>query len=591
LEEEKAVAQLNETLQPMADIAATIPAMVFAQIDAHGVETIIRKKDRGIWKTTTWSDLGKTIRQAAMALKAFGLRPGEVACVLAPTSPAWVVTDLGILSAGGISAGLYTTDAAEQVQATLNACGCRIVFVGSEEQLDTILQVRIGCPALEKIVIYDARGLRDFNDAMCESFQAFLGRGEVYDASHPGAWAEMLAALDGEQGAALIFTAGTSGPSKGVLLSHRTVLTQTAKTASLLGQRPGDERLAFLPMPHFMERVLGIYQALATRTVSNYVESADSVGENLREVMPSVFFAPPRVWEQFYAAVTVAATEATFLQRALFNWAIGGGVGAWLILRNVRRRFGLDGIRIGCIGGASVSPALIRWYRALGIDLVEFYGLSEAAGLTMATVSGAIQRGKTRQIVSGGELKISPTGELLMRDENIFSGYWRASGQAERSTNGGWFPTGDTARIEDGVMRITGRAEDLIKLRSGASISPTELEAELKFSPYVADALVVAGADGALGALIVIDHENVERWAQNKRIAFAGFAGLVRSDAVRDLIEAEIARVNAMFTEPIRSFRLIEHRLEPEDPELTPMMKLRRRFVSEKYRELIEGMS
>ena len=177
--------------------------------------------------------------------------------------------------------------------------------------------------------------------------------------------------------------------------------------------------------------------------------------------------------------------------------------------------------------------------------------MSEAAGLTMATQADPVQRGKTRQVVSGGELKISPTGELLVRDENIFTGYWRVAGHPERSANGGWFPTGDTARIEDGVMRITGRAEDLITVRSGASISPSELEAELKFSPYVADALVVAGADG-LGALIVIDHENVERWAQNKRIAFAGFAGLVRSDAVRNLIGAEIARVNAMFTEPIR---------------------------------------
>src|SRR5262249_18098942 len=238
----------------------------------------------------------------------------------------------------------------------------------------------------------------------------------------------------------------------------------------------------------------------------------------------------------FYAAVTVAATEATFLQRALFNWAIGGGAGAWLILRNVRRRYGLDGIRIGCIGGAPGSPALIRWYRALGIDLVEFYGLSEAAGLTIATLADPAQRGKGKQGACGGEVKISPTGRPLARDRHILSGYWRAGGSTERLANGEWFSTGDTARMENGVMRITGRTEDLITARSGASISPTELEAELKFSPYVADALVVAGTDGALGALVVIDHENVERWAQNKRIAFAGFTGLVRSDAVRDLI-------------------------------------------------------
>ncbi len=277
LEEEEAVA-LGGTQQPVLDMAATIPAMVFAQIEAHGDETIIRNKDRGIWKTMSWNDLGTTIRQVAMALREFDFRPGEVACVLAGTSPAWVTTDLGILSAGGISAGLYTTDTAEQVQSTLAACRCRIVFVGNEEQLDTVLQIRAACPALEKIVIYDFRGLRDFSDPMCESFQAFLARGEVYDASHPGEWAASLAGLDGEDGAALIFTAGTSGPAKGVVLNHRTVLTQIASGASLLGQQANDERLAFLPMPHFMERVLGLYQALHTRTVSNYVESAESVG-------------------------------------------------------------------------------------------------------------------------------------------------------------------------------------------------------------------------------------------------------------------------------------------------------------------------
>lgn len=589
MEEEEAVA-LGEAQQPLLDVAATIPAMVFAQIETHGGETIIRRKDRGIWKITTWNDLGRSVRQAAMALKDYGLKRGEVVCVLSPTTPAWVATDLGVLSAGGISAGLYTTEAPEQIQKALQECRCRIVFAGGGEQLDTLLQIRASCPSLEKIVVYDAVALRGFSDPMCESFQAFLARGEVYDASHPNEWAAGLAALKGEDGAVLTLTAGTSGSAKGVLLSHRTILKQVAAAASLLGQRAGDERLAFLPMPHFMERVLGIYQALYTRTVSNYVESADSVGENLREVMPSVFCAPPRVWEQLYAAVTVAASEATFLQRALFNWAIRGGFGAWLILRGVRQRLGLDHVRIGCIGGAPVSPALIRWYRTLGIELVEFYGLSETAGLTMATRSDPAQRGQLKQLVAGTELKISPTGELLVRDEDIFSGYWRGAGQPERPAGTGWFPTGDSARMEGGVMRITGRAEDLITTPSGTSIAPTELEAELKFSPYVADALVVAGAGGVLGALVVIDHENVERWAQGKRLSFAGFTGLVRHDAVRELIEAEVARVNGMFAEPIRSFRLIEHRLEPEDPELTPMMKLRRRFVSEKYRELIEGM-
>jgi long-chain acyl-CoA synthetase len=186
---------------------------------------------------------------------------------------------------------------------------------------------------------------------------------------------------------------------------------------------------------------------------------------------------------------------------------------------------------------------------------------------------------------------LSPTGEVLLRDDHIFSGYWQAEGKPQRPNNAGWFPTGDTGRLENGILRIIGRVEDLISTRSGVNIAPSEIEAELKFSPYIADALVVGDANGALVALVAIDDENVERWAQAKRVAFTGFASLARSDAVRGLIENEIQRVNAMFAEPIRSFRLIDRKLEPEDPELTPMMKFRRQFVSEKYRDLIKGMS
>ena len=603
MEEEETVA-LIETQKPVVDIAANIPAMVFAQVEARGSETILRKKDRGIWRAMSWADLGKATRQVAMALKASGFRRGEVACVLADTSPAWVMTDLGILCAGGISAGLSTAESVEQLQVMMNDCRARIIFVGNDEQLDKILQIRSSCPTFERIVIYDFKGLRDFNDPMCESFQAFMARGETYDAGHPGEWAMCLAALDGEDGAALLYTSGSSGAPKGVVLSHRSVVTQVGSAAALLGQTSGDERLAFLPMSHFMERILGIYLALYSGTISNYVESADSVPDNLREVMPTVFAAPPRLWEQFYARVLGAVAQATWLQRALFNWAFranerqvnsgasGGllaGLGSWLVLRPVRRRLGIDRLRVGCIGGAPVSPALVRWYRVLGVDLAEVYGLSEAAGLVMATRSDPT-KGGLQQRAASGELTLAPSGEVMVRDDHIFTGYWRSGARPERSSKAGWFSTGEAGRVDNGTLRITGRLEDLIATSSGASIAPSEVEAELKFSPYIADALVVGGPGRALGALIAIDHESVERWAQDKRIAFTGFAGLARSDEVRTLIEAEIQRVNAMFAEPIKSFRVIDRKLEPEDPELTPMMKLRRRFVSEKYRDLIEGM-
>jgi long-chain acyl-CoA synthetase len=592
---------VTESQGRMPDTAPTIPAMLYGQVERYGPETVLRRKDRGIWKSTSWSQLGAVVRRAAMALKATGFRAGDVACILADTSPAWVTTDLGILCAGGISAGIYTTDTLEQIKFVINDSRCRTVFVGNEEQLDKVLEVRGECPLLSRIVVFDMTGLRDFSDPMAESLESFLTRGETHDASHPGEWDEGLAALRPNDGAVLTYTSGMSAAPKGVLLSHRNILFQIGKAAALLDQRAGDERVAFLPMPHFIERILGLYQSLYTRTISNYVESADALRENFQEVMPTVLCAPPRIWERSYSRVTVTVGDATWIQRKLYDWAMRAvsakagplrramsAVSSFLILRKVRRNVGLDRIRVGCIGGAPVSPDLLRWYAALGIDLIEFYGISECAGVAAVNFSG--RRAPRERFAAVGEVELSPAGEIVVRGDHVFKGYWRAGAEPRRALNESWYATGDKAKMADGALRVSGRVEDTITTKSGRTVTPSELEIELKFSPYIADALIVGNQRDFLGCIVMIDHENVEKWAQGKKIAFTGFGNLTRTDAVRELIDAEIKRVNAKLSDPIRSFRLIERKLEPEDPELTPMLKLRRGFVSEKYRSLIEAM-
>ena len=609
MEEEEAVA-LKHDQKPGLDAAANIPAMLYGHVEVQRSNTILRKKDRGIWKTTSWSELGASVRQVGMGLKAVGFKAGEIACILADTSPAWVITDLGILGAGGISAGLYTTEAIAQLGSQLRDCACRIVFVGNEEQLDKILQVRDDCPRLERIVIFNAKGLRDFDDPMCESLEAFVARGQSWNAAHLGDWDAGIAAIGPDDGAVLTYTSGATGAPKAVILSHRSILFQISNTAALLEQHQGDERLAFLPMPHFMERILGLYQSLYSGTISNYIESAETVRENLQEVMPTVVFAPPRIWERTYFRVTAAVAEASWLQRQFYRWAMGAGerlsaarragepslpqrwtaaLGSLLVLRKVRRTVGLDRVRIGGIGGAPVSPDLVVWFGALGIELTEFYGLSECAGVALALPAQPGRNNQTDRLAAFGELKLSPEGEILVRGEHLFSGYWREGAHSPRGGTD-WFPTGDSARIENGVLRFTGRTADLITTRSGVKVTPSEFETELSFSPYIADALIFGHDRDHLGCLVMIDHENVEKWAHEKKIAFSGVGNLARTDAVRDLIDGEIRRINGRLAEPIRTFRLIERVLEPEDPELTPMMKLRRQFVSEKYRNLIESM-
>ena len=592
-------------------IGVSIPSLMLARAASDGAATILRKKDRGIWKGITWAGLAHEARRVGLGLKALGFTPGDVAAVLADTSPEWVFADLGILGAGGISAGIYPTDAAAQVAYLLENSGTRVLFVENEEQLDKALEAKASCPTLIRIVIFDMTGLRDLDDPICEGLDAFLARGDAEDAS---GWEPGIAAIDGADTAILVYTSGTTGPPKGAMLSHRNILFQIVNGSRALDQRRGDERLAFLPMCHVAERVAGIYQALYAGTVSNYVEGPETIAENLREAQPTVMGAVPRFWERFYSRIQIEVQEATWAQRMIYRWAIAAGyrradamlagrapslpvrlnyaVASRLVLGNVRRDIGLDRARWAFVGAAPTSPELIRWYLALGVELLEVYGQTENGGLATIMPADAIRLHSVGRCVPYGELILSPEGEILLRGEHVFQGYWKDPQKTAETIRDGWLHTGDMGELTDGYLRVTDRMKDIIITSGGKNVTPSEIENELKFSAYITDAIVIGDRRKYLSCLIMIDHENVEKWAQDHNVAFSNFSSLTRADPVRKLIQGELDRVNGKFArvEQLKHFRLIEHKLEPEDPELTPTMKLKRRFVHEKYSELIETM-
>ena len=597
----------------VTEAQATLPAMLLQRAAARPGGVIMRRKDRGIWKEITWSDLATKARHTGMALASLGFAPGERAAVLAETGPHWVYADLGIMGAGGVSVGIYPTSGAEQVAEVLRDCGAVVLFVQNEEQLDKALEARATCPNLRRIVVFNAAGLRDFGDAMCESFDAFVARGAAHDTADTGAWQAGIASIAGEDLALLIYTSGATGAPKGAMFNHRTVLFQAANGAALMGQRAGDERLAFLPMCHVAERVLGLYQSLYSGTISNYAEDADTALEDLREVQPSVQGGLPRFWERFHARTTIAVADATWLQRVAYRWAIGIGgkhadarlaserPSAWLasafwiarhlVLRNIRRGIGIDRLRWGFITAAPAVPELIRWYMAMGTDLLEAYSIAEC-GLVAWMPPDAIRPDTVGKPVPYAEVALSPDNEILVRGGHVFQGYWNRPDLTEAVLRDGWLHTGDVGTMEDGYLRVCGRMSDRIVTAAGRQIAPAAMETALKFSPYIADAMLIGADRHSLTSLLLIDHETIEKWAQDNAVPFTSFASLVRSDAVTALVETEIARVNRRFggAEQITAFRLIEHRLQPEDPELTPAMKLRRAYVQEKYAALIETM-
>jgi long-chain acyl-CoA synthetase len=593
----------------------TMPTMFWHGVLTRGPEVSLRQKQLGIWRSVTWTEFGRIAREIGMGLVALGFVPGECASVLSNTNREWLYTDMGILGAGGVSNGIYPTDASPQVAYLCSDSSAVYLFVEDDEQLDKALEVRSKLPLLRKIIVFDMEGLRDFNDAQVISLDALRVIGREYDASHPGEWERRLVSRRPDDLAVLIYTSGTTGRPKGAMLSHANLVSATDLNLATVPQDMNDERICFLPLCHVAERVIGVYTALRSGTRLNFVENPETVPENVREIAPTIFGAVPRVWEKFYSAVQIRVKEATWVQQVAYRAAIGIGyrvaalreagkpvpayLGAafWLarvlVLDNIRRIMGAHRARVLITGAAPISPDLLRWYAALGLTMIEVWGQTESGGVTTATPVGRVRPGSIGKPLVQTEVKISPEGELLVRSPSVFMGYLNQPEKTAETLRDGWLHTGDVGRVDDdGYFYITDRMKDIIITAGGKNITPSEFENQLKFSPYVTDAVVIGDRRAYLTALIMIDHENVEKYAQDRSIPFSNYTSLCRRPEILELIQGEIDKANEKFArvEQVRKFRLIEQKLTAEDEELTPTMKLKRRLINEKYRELIESM-
>ena len=580
---------------------------------AQGV--ILRQKELGIWRAMSWTDLGRAAREVGMGLAALGFEPGEVASIQSNTKREWLFADLGILGAGGVANGIYPTDSAAQAEYLLADSGSAYVFVEDEEQLDKILEVRERLPKLRQIVVFDMEGLRDFDDAQAMSLEALRALGADYDARHEGAWQKRLASRGPEDLAILVYTSGTTGKPKGAMISHRNILATLDGYQAAFPQGPADERMAFLPLCHIAERLGGEYHALYCGAVLNFVENPETVPENVREIAPTVFTAVPRVWEKLYSGVHIRLREAGRLQQRAYAIAIGIGyrvaalkearkpvaaglrlafrLARLLVLDNVRKVIGVHRAKACITGAAPIAPDLVRWYMALGVDMVEVWGQTESCGAITANPRGRVKPGSIGPRMAHAEVKVSPEGELLARGACVFLGYLNQPEKTAETLRDGWLRTGDVGRVdEEGFFYITDRMKDIIITAGGKNITPSELENQLKFSPYITDAVVIGDQRPYLVALVMIDHENVENYAQAHAIPFTNYASLCRRPEIVALIQGEVDKVNRRFArvEQVKKFRLLEAKLGAEDEELTPTMKLKRKLVNEKYRELIEAM-
>ena len=593
----------------------TLPVMFFNAVRMRGEKVAVRQKELGIWRSVTWREFGETVRAVGHGLIALGLQPGDVVSVLANTRKEWLYADLGALAAGCVSSGIYPTDSPAQVEYLCADSDTRVLFVENEEQLDKALEVRPRLPRLRSIVVFDTKGLESFSDPQVTTLERLLEEGRALAAREPALWEQRLAARGPDDLAILIYTSGTTGRPKGAMLSHRNILhtLRGLNRAGALDER--DERIAFLPLCHVAERVVGSYISLYDGARINFVEHPQTVPENVREIQPTHFGAVPRVWEKFYSAVRIAVAEGTKLEQWAYARAIdcGGRVAdlvidgrpvpallklAWrcwdfACLANIRRMIGIDRARLLVTGAAPISPDLVRWYLSLGVPMAEVWGQTECCGVATIMPIARIKPGSIGTAAPYNEVRLAEESELVVRGDNVFMGYLNQPEKTAEILRDGWLRTGDVGTVDaEGFYRITDRMKDIIITAGGKNVTPSEIENQLKFSPYITDAVVIGDKRPYLVVLVMIDQENVERFAQDRDIPFTNYASLCRAPEVQELIRGEVDRVNRQFArvEQVKDFRLIEQQLTAEDEELTPTMKLKRKFVNQKYAGLIESM-
>ena len=576
----------------------------------------LRRKERGIWYTVSWRQYYERARAIGLALSERGLQRGDVIAVLAENRPEWLYADMGAQSMGIIGNGIYPTSPPEQVAYVLNNSGARVLFVENDEQLDKALAVRAQCPALMHIVVMDAKGLRGFSDAGVSRFEEWLARGEDLAKTDAAAFEVGIDSGAAEDVAFLVYTSGTAGAPKGAMITNANLMFQIASVPQYAKLDLGDKTLSFLPLCHIAERMSSVFNPLAQGQIVHFPENSGTVINDLREVAPHLIFGPPRFWEKLYAQVELFMQDAIPVARYAYNLAFADGQSLAedriqgrrsspiksarfrmvksVALDHIREFLGLQNVKLAMTGAAPVPPDLLKWYMSIGIDLLEAFGMTETTGFCTATPRERIKIGYAGVKATGTEVKLGPRDEVMVRGPNVFAGYWNMPDKTAEALNAdGWLHTGDCGEIDaDGYLKITDRMKDIIITSGGKNISPSGIENQLKFSPYISDAVVIGEGRNYLTALVMIDQDTVSKYAQDRQVPFTDFASLTRTEAVRDLIRSTVEGVNAKLArvEQIKDFRIIEQLLTTDDEELTPTMKLKRRVVARRYETLISGM-
>jgi long-chain acyl-CoA synthetase len=581
----------------------TLPKLLVRNAARYGDRVALREKDLGIWKRISF----------ALGLRELGLKAGDKVSILGDNCPEWLYADLATQASAAITVGIYPTDVAVQVRFILDNSNSSFVVCKDQEQVDKVLEVEESLPALKKIIVIDMKGLRKYAHPKIMSFVQVEEVGRK--AKTPELFDRMVEATRPDDVAILVYTSGTTGAPKGAMISHRNMISMIHGLAEVLPFNDTDSFVSALPLCHIAERMFSLIFPLYAGCTVNFAESVYTLQEDLREISPTAFLSVPRIWEKMHSGIAIKIKDALFIKRWIFNamipvgkrvaaarlegqqvsllWRLLDLLGYFLLFRSLRNKLGLLNARILVSGAAPLAPDLQLFYHSIGLPVRESFGMTEASGICSMPASNSIRTGAVGKPIPGIEVKIAEDGEILLRGEPVFQGYYQAPEATANAFENGWLRTGDVGYIDEtGQLHIVDRKKDIIITAGGKNVSPSEIENKLKFSPYIKEAIVIGDRRRYLVALIQLETDNVADWAQEKGIAFTTYKSLAEHTEVRELVQGEVDRVNTQLArvETIKKFTVLSKELDHDDDELTATMKVRRSIIEKKFKDLIESM-
>ncbi|MGD9536879.1 MAG: long-chain fatty acid--CoA ligase [Alphaproteobacteria bacterium] len=600
----------DETLPAIGE--RTLPQWLAWRAADHPECVALRQKALGIWQPVTWRQYFEQAGAVAHGLAALGYGPGTHVAILSENRREWVIAQMGIGLARGVCVGVYATSPAGEVGYVLDHSGSVVVICEDQEQADKLIEIRPSLAHVRRVVVMDTRGLRRYGDPWLISFDALIAEGERHRAVHPGLIEANLAAQRLDDIALLVYTSGSTGRPKGAMLSWRNIGTAAESAAANRGFGPHDSCLSYLPLCHVAEQLFSVTLGVGAGLQVNFGESLRTVQADLREIAPTAFLGVPRIWEKMHSLLRVKLEEAGGLRLWLFRRGFAACrpfcdvppkrrslkqrltflLFYWLVFRPLQQHLGLARARVMLSGAAPISPEVLAFFRTIGLPVCEAFGMTETAALGFIQNPSAFITGSVGPPLAKVEARIAEDGELLMRGPMVFQGYYRDEAATRDALKDGWLHTGDLAEEIGGQYRIVGRKKEVLITAGGKNLSPSELENNLKVSPYIKEAIVCGDRRPYLVALVQIDYDNVANWAEREGIAFTGFKNLAENPAVHALIDAEVARANERVAHvaQVRRFELLTKELDHDDDEMTATQKVRRARIHEKYGAAIDRL-